>query len=482
MPEDALTLYNSSRFDEAIAAMRARLGSPLPRDEASQSLATLADIHIMLRQWQQAAEAYAASVNLGGPEVGARLCTLTSLLIQLGDHGQALNICDFLATATGSPEHLADNQIRRARALLGLDRRDEARAAIDFALEIDAGHRLATLWRRLLSPAKPGGVRVVDMMSQPAQCRALLDAAEWYWHPTWVPSEFLTAISPYLNRHTFEDLRFVVTDQQGRPLLRGDIHAGFGGVRGFGGPMWLRPAVAIPEWSAAATAAIEHVAALERAFGGGGVIAELPDAEGRVSPLGLACLKQGGRTDMTMVMDLDLTRPEAELWAKVRKSYRPLITAGDKRFHLRMLTRDNPDWSLYDCYRVLHYQHFPARIADLMFTARPAMERLVAEGRLELLVGFDGDRPVSATMIIDEDGVGQYYSARYVRDAGIDVGPWAVWGAVRRCRQRGLRRFHLGYHDFEECQDDKMRRIAFFKAGFAESWHYLPLWRLPAAT
>lgn len=480
-PSTPESLYLESRFDEAIAGWRQRLSTPLPLEKAVATLESLAELHMLRREWLEAAKVCKTLIDLGGPHVGSYVRSFSRILHHLGDYSQAVAACDLIARNGGAAEELAGNQVQRAASLAALGRHDEARAAVTTALALAPDSVQARLWARILNPVRPGALRIASVLADGNACRALLRETPWYWSPAWIPSAFMETLADITSRHSFLDLSFVVVDADGEPLLRCDAYGCADGIRGFGGPIRLRPAAACDDWGTAAALAIEHLLALNAAYAGNLTVAELPGTTpSAVSPVGLACLRRGGTAETILAMNIDLTRPDREVWASVRKSYRPLVTAGERRFQMRIMNRANPDWQLFEYYRQLHYQHFGLKQADLIFTARQSFADLLAAGQLELMVGFDGERPISATMIIDEQGTAQYYSARYVRDADIDVGPWALWKAIERSRERGLPRFHLGYHDFQQCEDAKMRHIAFFKAGFAQSWDYVPVWRIRA--
>lgn len=481
MAHSYVSLYLESRFDEAIAAIHDRLRTPLRDEELVGLLAGLGELHSHRRDWMAAGHALAEAVRrTNGAQCGEHLRRLTHILFRAGDYQQTANICEIIARSGGDATLQAHVQVLRARALWHLGLPEAAVQALGRAAELAPISPLVALWRKLLRPRPAGGLHIVESLARAGECAALLAATQWEWSAEWVPPAHARAIYPFLHGISYEDATFVIVGQDGTPLLRGDLAIDAGATRGFGGPVRLRPALGRPgEFRAAARMAVEHLSDLAAAFGGEATVGDIAMARaGLLSPIGEACLKRGARADNLVAMDMDLTAPESELWARVRKSYRPLIRAAGRRLSTRHYSVGDTGIDLFELYRRLHYIHFPAPQADHVFVAVPVMRRMAEEGCLDLAVSFDGDSPVAATITITEQGTAIYYSARYVRASGIDVGPYAVWSAAMAARDRGASRFHLGVHDFEECLATKMRDIAFFKSGFAGEFRYEPIWRI----
>lgn len=479
MYQKYLALLEKSRFDELLQVLQADLSVPMDATAAANLLTSLGEAHAMRREWAAAATAYSESINRGFADPGPILIKLIKVLLRGGFHQAVVDVC--ASAAGGSDEARSALLVDTARGLWGLQREAEARACIAEALDLSPTHGFARLMHGLFAPAATGGPRVVDMLARPGECAQLQAERAWEWPPAWVPAEYTRDIYPFLSGIEYEDAGFVVVAQDGAPLLRGDLCLAPGRLHGFGGPIRLRPAQGVTVSDPVATLAIDHLRALQRVIPQPIQVAELAAPDGRLTAIGRACMKHGGAPQMLVSMDVDLTRPEEELWLGVRKSYRPLIRRGEKSLSTQLIDRAHPEWDLFEHYRTLHYIHFPRPIADLVFLTIPVLRRMAEEGRMELAVAMAGDRPAAANITIDEGDASTYYSARYARDCGFDVGPFGVWTAIVRAKRRGQRRFHLGVYDHEEFSNPKMRQIAFFKAGFTDDFRYEPIWRLPAS-
>lgn len=478
-----LRLLEQSRIAEAVADIHRQLAAQPPWSEAEQLLGLLANIHLRACDVPAAAPALIALINHGGPATGQHLLTLARAQVEMGDAAEAMAPLNLLLGAALPDGMRADIIVLHARALNRLGRQDEARAALADALALVPAHAEASLWTGLLAPARTGSPRVLSALAAPAEAEAARRDTAWDWPADWIPSDFVARLAPFINQGQFRDLRFVVVDRVGAPLLRADAFANPAGIgAAVAGPVRLVPAAGRADWAEALRPALDHLAALQAAFGGTLLVSDLPAARpGLLSPVGAACLKRGGTAEVQVFMDIDLTQPESALWRAIRSRVRSHVNRADKRLRLAVLDRDHAEWSLLEAFRQLHYVHFPEARADGMFFAMPQIRHLIAEGRLSLLVGYDGDRPVAATIVADEGDTAHYYAGRYVHDVGNNFGAWSMWRAIQGAKARGLRRFHLGYWDFEECRSDKMRSIAHYKAGFTDTLRYEQNWRLDAA-
>lgn len=482
MDQTPQRLLEQSRIAEAVAEIHRQLAAQPPWSQGEYLLSLLAAIHLRSRNMAAATPVLAALINHGGPGTGQNLLTLARAQVDMGDAAEALPLLGLLLGAKQSDAMRADLMLLHARALHRLGRADEARAALAQILALVPGHAEATLWSGLLAPARAGGPRVLSILTAATEVATLRRDTAWDWPAAWVPADFVARLAPPIYQQEFRDLRFMVVDRAGAPLLRGDAFVNPAGIGAAGaGPVRLVPAAGRLDWAEAVRPALDHLAALQAAFGGALVVADLPAAQpGLLSPVGAACLKRGAAAEVQVFMDIDLTQSEDALWRHVRKSYRPLIRRAEQRLRMAVLDRDHADGSVLEAFRQLHYVHFPEPRVDGMFFALDQMRALIAEGGMEVLAGFDGDRPVAAVIIADQGDTAHYYAARYRHDAGNNYGAWGIWQAVRRARARGRRRFHLGYYDFEECRNDKMRSIAFYKSGFTDTLRYEQNWRLGA--
>ncbi|HLO78945.1 MAG TPA: GNAT family N-acetyltransferase [Magnetospirillum sp.] len=219
--------------------------------------------------------------------------------------------------------------------------------------------------------------------------------------------------------------------------------------------------------------ALDHLLALIKVFGGAPLIADPLRPDGLASSLGQMCLKRGLVSETLASMEVDLTRPEAELWKAIRSSYRPLISKGKRIFSVRYLNRDTLDWSLFDIAAELHHRYVDQRTP--LFRTRAAIAAFVADGNAELAVIFHGQDPVGFILTLDEGDVSAYAVARYPRDSGLPVAPFSLWNAICRRKAEGRKWFHLGFADNES---EKLRNISYFKSGLTDIYRYRHFWRV----
>ncbi|MFQ5915858.1 MAG: hypothetical protein ACE5JS_22010 [Nitrospinota bacterium] len=151
---------------------------------------------------------------------------------------------------------------------------------------------------------------------------------------------------------------------------------------------------------------------------------------------------------------IDLTRPERDLHAALRKSYRSLINWGDRNLEI-VVSRDR---TLSSHYQRLHCQQ-AGRI-----TRSPRTWFLMEEWEQTgngLLIGAKmGDWVGFVYLILYKDGA--YYAS------GVSTLPNVMhslqWAAIRELKKRGVNRYELGWQGHSNSPKEKS--ISWFKTGF----------------
>ena len=183
------------------------------------------------------------------------------------------------------------------------------------------------------------------------------------------------------------------------------------------------------------------------------------------------------RLDLRAVVYLQA--PLEEIIANVRKGHRYGINWGKRNVTLSYVNADNPDYSMFGA-----YQNFHKRIAGRITRPQASwdvMFETVASGSGELSLGHDNTgNLISATLVIDGNGVSQYASAVYDRTRfDRPIGHWPVFDAILRAKKRGMSCFDLGDIPAAGTASDKELSVAKFKRGFVNSLDYQLSWLLP---
>lgn len=471
-------LVEESRFEEAVALIRAALEQgmrdPAGADRLLDILAQLArglcDWGTLLWALQQRSRLRPADLDLLNERAQA-----ASLA---GDAASALILRQTLIEAhqsmgQGKAAAVQCYHLARVRIALGLP--EEAADILTRAVTLDPDHRAAALLLRLLEPHDRLGLRVVQAMADPEAHTALISATRWVPSPNWIEGKYgrrclMHTDDPFL-RH---DAGFVVADEANQGLLRVDLMVTETGIQGLFGPIQL---VAAAGWEGfgekARALALSHLDELIAAFGGRPAVADHSGSS--ASALGAMMFKRGYVPRLQISMDIDLTLPEDALWKGIRASNRPYIRKGEAQLCVQYVNADTRNWELLDQARLVHYR-YDGTPMEKIFYVLPEWRRFLSEGRGEFAVYSDGDEVQAVVLVIDEGETAIYTFSRYARGTRIRVGPFALWNAIRRARQRGCRRFHLGVAEAGDFDGGKRRNIADFKSGFTDQYRYEVAW------
>ena len=157
---------------------------------------------------------------------------------------------------------------------------------------------------------------------------------------------------------------------------------------------------------------------------------------------------------------VDLARDPAAIWSEVRKGHRHAVNRGRTLFDLYPWKAgdDRP----IETFLALH------RSTDRASAFRSADEiRSVLEGGGgDLIVASMKGEPLAA-VLVTYDGDDAYYMASVSVDhSDVPASHWPLYRAILVAREKGKRRFDMGYLHVDESLDDKLHGIARFKGGF----------------
>jgi FemAB family protein len=169
-------------------------------------------------------------------------------------------------------------------------------------------------------------------------------------------------------------------------------------------------------------------------------------------------------------MYVDLRPQINEIRSTWRKSYRPLVTAGQRTWSVRVMDADNSDREIWDAFRQLHRrvagrETRPAHTWDLQW-------RMILDREALLISLTDhGDRMVGGGFFQMSDWEALYSVAAYDRDLfDRPLGHVVQARAIEEFKQRGLAWYKLGVHKFPGDHDRPSAEelsIGMFKQGFS---------------
>lgn len=265
------------------------------------------------------------------------------------------------------------------------------------------------------------------------------------------------------------DRSFVVS-RDGAPALLVSCREEVGGILWSGEPVrfWISARVPDVEAGKFYRCGVAELIRIARAAAAPKVSIADPPVGACLSGLGRQALNIGACAKVRHVAIVDLARPEADVRAALRKSFRSLINWGKRNLRLDYVNRDQPDRDKFELFRQFHKkiagrETRSARSWALQFEA-------AAAGNGEAILAYDAadEVLVSAALVLDGDRDAVYYSGVYDRQRfDKPLGHWPLYDAILRSKARGLKRFILGELPAAGAASEKERNIAYFKRGFA---------------
>lgn len=177
---------------------------------------------------------------------------------------------------------------------------------------------------------------------------------------------------------------------------------------------------------------------------------------------------------------IDLALTDEEVLAAMRSGHRQQVRAGERTMSLVHVDACNPDIEMFDRYRQLHADVAgritrPAASWDRMFD-------LVAAGEGHLVLSHSGNQLLGGTLMLDAGDVCYYTSGAYLRSHfDKPLAHFPIYAAIKRARERGRTRVHLGEVIPPKLMDSaKERSINSFKLGFSSSVIPSQIWTISA--
>jgi hypothetical protein len=193
--------------------------------------------------------------------------------------------------------------------------------------------------------------------------------------------------------------------------------------------------------------------------------------------LEVECMARGGTKELWQTGLCDLALSETEIHGRIRKSFKSLVNWGRRNLTLKYFRAENPDPALFDSYRDFHAQ-IAGRItrSDASWNS---MRNWILSGTGELgLAYLEVGELVAGTMIVDGEETSVYASGVYDRTRfEMPLSHFAIYNAILRSRNRGLKWFDLGHLPEKGSVTDKEYNIGFFKRGFATDIGMYDVWK-----
>ena len=191
-------------------------------------------------------------------------------------------------------------------------------------------------------------------------------------------------------------------------------------------------------------------------------------------------LREFGYFDCSAETSLvDLQLPEAELWRRLRDSYRPLINKARRSYETTVFDFRNPDFDAHEAYREMHHRT-AGRVTRALETFRLQYEMLTADEAM--LVGLRASGAWVAFAYCFHAGGTAYFGSMADQpdyQGPTPLGHPLIWAAIRYYHERKFRAFDVGLQQFGaqllDLPSKKDVSISFFKRGFGAS--RVPLWR-----
>jgi hypothetical protein len=206
--------------------------------------------------------------------------------------------------------------------------------------------------------------------------------------------------------------------------------------------------------------------------GMGSILYRDPLADGQLSFLTSFLLQNGATCAPIFLRLLDLTVPEEELWRKIRKSYRSLVSWGKRTLDMEIVDNSSAIHSAIECFRVLHKEASGRETRSQASWQRQA--DMVQAGEAFLVLARLKGRLVSAGFFIHTRSSCLYGSSASIRELfDKPLSHATVWTAILHARVLGCRSFEMGEQLYpgQGTPSGKELGISLFKGGFGGATH-----------
>ena len=199
---------------------------------------------------------------------------------------------------------------------------------------------------------------------------------------------------------------------------------------------------------------------------------EFCDREG-VSEWGSIWLRAGAMSQVEYDLFVDLSLPFAEIWSRIRRSYRSLIHTGERLWQVACVRE--PDEVVWQEFRDLHLA-VAGRVTRNAESWRKQLEAIAQNAAFLVTLRNTEGRLVGAGLFHVSRQEGVYAVGAYDRKLfDKPLGHVVQIAAMREMQARGLRWYRIGTRPYPSSQPsptEKELSIAEFKEGF--STHLMP--------
>ena len=188
----------------------------------------------------------------------------------------------------------------------------------------------------------------------------------------------------------------------------------------------------------------------------------------------LGAMRQGARCAIRHELYVNLRLTLAEIKSGFRKSFRSLVTSGERLWHVNIL-RAPGDATVWDEFRLLHAE-VAGRVTRSLESWQSQRAALAADEGFLVVLRDAGERMVGAGYFMCSADEGAYAVAAYDRSLfDKPLGHVVQYRAIEELQRRGCRWYRIGTRCFpgdEPTPNAKELAIAAFKQGFAS--HVFP--------
>lgn len=195
-----------------------------------------------------------------------------------------------------------------------------------------------------------------------------------------------------------------------------------------------------------------------------------------LSPLGEILFNQRFESRLTFEMDIPFSNFSEKIFhASLRKSYKSLISWGQKELKRDFINKDNLDRGRFN-----EFQEFHHRISGRVTRSQEtwdAQYNMLEKGLGELILATYKGQLAAGSLFSDYGDISTYFTGVYERDLFVfGVSHFILYeGILRSYSRHQTSRFSLGYFD-TNIEDPKWYNIQFFKKGFCKDLTPVIFW------
>lgn len=171
--------------------------------------------------------------------------------------------------------------------------------------------------------------------------------------------------------------------------------------------------------------------------------------------------------ESTICQLIDTSRSEKDLWADVRKSYRPLINRAQGNYDCELITSDNFDVQKCEEYRFLHFKATGRQTRSIK--SFQLMYAMVKDGLGFIVLVRDKSGKTVASHFFYRSGIYCLYASSAI-DGDLPpnsgIGHLGLWRGIMAARNLGYRYVDMGQLSLTANPSEKEQNIALFKKGF----------------